>query len=58
MPEKVVKEPSKINMDGKRRFRVVVPKRGAVDRLGIRKDHPVRVLIDEERRRIIYELLD
>lgn len=58
MAEEVVREPILIQEDGEGRFRVQVPKRGVVDRLGIRKQHPARVLIDVERRRIVYELLD
>lgn len=58
MAEQVVYEPLYIQRDVRGVFRVGIPKREAAELLGLRKGQRVRVLVDAERHRFIYEIID
>ena len=58
MSEQVVYEPLYLQMDARGLFRVGIPKREVAELLGLRKGQRVRVLLDAERRRFIYEVID
>ena len=58
MSEQVVFEPLYLQRDARGVFRVGIPRREVAELLGLRKGQRVRVLVDAERRRFIYEVID
>ena len=56
--EKLAVEPLRVHQDADGRFRVAVPKREVAEKLGLKNKQRVRVLVDVQRRRFIYQLVE
>lgn len=56
--EELVFEPLYVQRDSAGRFRVNIPKREVAEMLGLANKQRVRALIDVERRRFIFEIVD
>ena len=56
--EELAIEPLNVQRDAEGRFRVAIPKREVAEKLGLKNKQRVRVLVDVDRRRFIYEIVD
>ncbi len=56
--EELAVEPLRVHQDADGRFRVTVPKREVAEKLGLKNKQRVRVFVDIQRRRFIYQLVE